>query len=38
MTSLYAVTYMYSINSSYDSFVPVKDATARIHADLSTNL
>ena len=26
MTSLYAVTYMYSINSSYDSFVPVKDA------------
>ena len=38
MTSLYAVTYMYSINSSYDSFVPVKDATARNHADLFTNL
>ena len=38
MTSLYAVTYMYSINSSYDSFVPVKDATARNHADLFINL
>ena len=38
MTSLYAVTYMYSINSSHDSFVPVKDATARNHADLFTNL
>ena len=38
MTSLYAVTNMYSINSSNDSFVPVKDATARNHADLFTNL
>ena len=38
MTSLYAVTYMYSINSSYDSFVPVKDATARNDADLFINL
>ena len=38
MTSLYAVTYMYSINSSHDSFVPVKDATARNHAVLFTNL
>ena len=38
MTSLYAVTYMYSINSSYDSFVPVKDATVRNHADLFINL
>ena len=28
MTSLYAVTYMYSINSSHDSFVPVREATA----------
>ena len=29
MTSLHAVMYMYTINSSYDILVPVKNATAR---------
>ena len=38
MTSLNVVTYMYTINSSYVSFVPAKDATARNHADLFINL
>ena len=38
MTSLHAVMYMYTINSSYDILVPVKDATARNYADLFINL
>ena len=38
MTSLHAVMYMYTVNSSNDILVPVKDATARYYADLFMNL
>ena len=38
MMSLHAVMYMYTINSSYDILVLVKDATARYCTDLFINL
>ena len=38
MTSLHAILYMYTINSSCDNLVPVNNATTQHCADLFINL